>query len=501
MIAKITSFLKNNYRTVITLCVLAFIFSISVRTSYMLFHTVIELSCIVVAFAVFIVTWNSRKMIDNNYLSIAGIAYLFIGILDLLHSITFKGMSFIPGPGHYANQFWIATRFMEAFTMILGFWFLRKRTKLNFDASILIYAFFTTLVILSILHWQVFPRCYIDGVGQTQFKIYTEYLIIAMFAFSIYNLYRVRAKFNKTIFQLLTVSLVLSICSEFCFTLYVSNYSTSNEIGHYFKLASYFMLYKAVVETGFSNPAGILFKNLKDDEERYRLQDASKDKFFAIIAHDLKNPFTALMTFSELIYKNADKLGTAKIENLALRMNQASKQSFNLLESLLGWARLQSGVLKPNPTAIPAPVLINETVQLLNALAEAKDITIELEADENHIIYSDREMSQTVIRNLLTNAIKFSHPSSKITVSTRKTNDLIQFEIIDAGIGIEKENIPRLLSLDDKFTVLGTRDEKGSGLGLILCKEFIEINGGEIWLESEYGQGTTFYFTLPISKN
>lgn len=501
MPSKVSSFFKNNYRTIFTLCFLSFIFTMSIRSSYMLFHTVIELSCIVVAFAVFIVTWNSRKMIDNNYLSLAGIAYLFIGSLDLMHTLGFKGMNMFPGTHYYANQFWIATRFMEAFTMILGFWFLRKKAKLNFDITILVYGTFTLLIALSIIYWQVFPRCYIDGVGQTPFKIYTEYLIILMFAFSIYNLYKVRSRFQKTIFQMLAASLVLSICSEFCFTLYVSNHSISNEVGHYFKLASYFMLYKAVVETGFSNPAGIIFKSLKDDEEKYRLQDASKDKFFAIIAHDLKNPFTALMTFSELIYKNADKLGTSKIENLALRMNQASKQSFNLLESLLAWARLQSGVLKPNPSSIAAPALINETVQLLNALAEAKDIRFEFEADDNHVIYSDREMSQTVIRNLLTNAIKFSHPSSKITVNTKRTNDVIQFAIIDAGIGIEKENIPRLLSLDDKFTVLGTRDEKGSGLGLILCKEFIEINGGEIWLESEYGQGTTFYFTLPVSKN
>ena len=583
----------------------------------MLFHTLVELFSIVVAFAVFIVTWNSRKMMDNNYLSFVGIVYIFIAALDLLHTITYKGMQIIPGTDFYANQFWIATRFLSALSLIIGFFFLKMKRMHNADLTIFFYSIIISLIILSILDWHIFPVCFIEGVGQTPFKIIAEYIIIGLLIIAGLLLYHSRSNFEKRVYHLLAFSIFFAILSEFCMTLYSSNTSFANELGHYAKLMSFFMIYKANVETGFSKPAALIFKNLKDNEEKYRtlaenlpelifrfdqslnclyanravekvlkgshhsclgkqltelnfppgfemqlsltllkvketqvtqqisfnisecpdaysflvevipehgmqqtdntylvicyditnlkltekrLQDlnTTKDKFFSIIAHDLRNPFTSLIAFSELIHKNADKLGTEKIENLALRMNDSAKQAFTLLENLLNWSRVQTGALIPSPQSLSTTELLHDVRDLNSSLALSKGIGIEIGETIEANVLADRQMINTVLRNLVSNAIKFSYPNEQIILAAQRHQpDFIQFSISDAGVGIEKENLEQLLKLDSSLSLSGTNNEKGTGLGLLLCKEFVELSGGKIWVESEFGIGTTFYFSIP----
>ena len=179
-------------------------------------------------------------------------------------------------------------------------------------------------------------------------------------------------QFSTSVYRLLIASLVFTILSEFCFTLYVSNYSTANEIGHYAKLIAFFLIYKANVETGFLNPAGSIFKGLKDNEQKYRalaqnipeLQDmnAMKDKLFSIIAHDLKNPFTSMLSFSEMISKNADRMEVEKIKRMGNRINESGKQAYALLENLLNWSRVQSGLMQPHIQQIELDLLFNDAV-------------------------------------------------------------------------------------------------------------------------------------------
>lgn len=595
---------------------LVIIFEVSVKQNYLLFHTIVELIAIVVAFAVFIITWNSRKMLDNNYLYFVGIAYIFIGALDLMHTITFKGMQIFPGTAYYANQFWVATRALEALTLLIGFLFLRMKKMLNGDFIILCYSVITILIILSILNWNIFPVCYTDQIGQTPFKIYAEYVIILMLCFAGIMLYRSRKLFDRPIFNLLCLSILFAVLSEFCFTLYISNYSFTNQLGHYAKLISFFLIYKANVEKGFTTPTGLIFKNLKDNEEKYRtlaenlpelifrfdqnficlyantaiekflpnrhqfytgknvaefgfpshfenqlsqiliraerakaiqevkfdllnvnqeysfsmqaipeygsdsnggtflvicyditelklnerrLQDlnATKDKFFSIIAHDLRNPFTSLIAFSELIYKNVNKLSTEKIESLAIRMNDSSKQAFALLENLLNWSRVQTGALVPDPRVVEIERLLSENQAQAASLALAKGITIQIDSICIGRIFADKQMIDTVLRNLIANAIKFSYANSTIWLKAEDQQNHILFSVADAGVGIDQQTLSQLLEIDSNISTRGTGEEKGTGLGLILCKEFVELSGGRIWAESEFGLGTTFYFTVP----
>ncbi|RZJ85421.1 MAG: histidine kinase, partial [Chryseobacterium sp.] len=320
------AFFKDNYRTLFCVTVLILIFYFSLKQNYLLFHSIIELFSIIIAFAVFIITWNSRKMKDNNYLCFVGITYIFIGALDLLHTLTFPGMKILSDTVFYGNQFWVATRFIEAATLVIGFYFLKKGKRINADLTFLSYFVLSLLVTFSILLWHIFPLCFIEGQGQTTFKIYAEYVIIGILLVAGYFLYTFRMRFSQGVYTMLLFSLIFTVLSEFCFTLYASNYSVANELGHYFKLIAFFLIYKANVETGFIKPTGLIFKNLKDNEEVLKRAEqelkelnATKDKLFSVIAHDLKNPFTSLISFSELIHRNTDKLSKEKISSLADR--------------------------------------------------------------------------------------------------------------------------------------------------------------------------------------
>jgi len=610
------AWLKKYYRTLAAVTLLVFIFWVSIAQNYLLFHTLVELFSIIVAFAVFTVTWNSRKMLDSNYLYFQGIAYLFIGVLDLLHTITFKGMNIIDDQIYYSNQFWVATRFLEATALVVGFTFIHRKRRINVDVTFISYLVVTTLIICSILVWENFPICFIDGVGQTAFKIYAEYTIIAILFVGLYLLKKNRQQFEPSIFRSLCLSICFAILTEFCFTLYVSNYSASNAVGHWAKLLAFFFTYKAVVEKGFINPTTLIFKNLSDSEQNYRtlsenlpvlifrfdekgkciyankavqeltghtpdlpscqnvynlglpanfaegiedllekareskaeqqldfsfdanrhyalkvipeytsglkgfsylvisyditqlkinekaLQDlnATKDKFFSIIAHDLKSPFTSILAYSDLIAKNTQKFSPPKLEQMALTIRRAAQNAFGLLENLLSWSRLQTGALLPKPELIDVRHLILEHIELLSPISIIKDIQIEMAEDTVGLVNADKQMLSTVLRNLTSNAVKFSHTNSKVEIRAVPQDDTILFSVSDNGTGIPEQLIERLFKMESSFTTIGTENEKGSGLGLILCKDFVEKSDGKIWVESTLNVGTTFYFNIPAAN-
>ncbi|WP_316799522.1 MASE3 domain-containing protein [Pedobacter frigidisoli] len=266
----IRSFLNQYYRTVFAFICLVLVFFYSKAYSYMLFHTLVELFSIVVAFAVFIVAWNSRRMQDNKYLHVVGLSYLFIGALDLFHTLTFKGMNVIPSYGYQANQFWIATRAMEAGIFLVGFLMINRKRRVNSDQLFLIYSVITVLITASILVWKIFPVCFVEGQGQTPFKIYAEYTVILVLIISLGLLFVHRNKFDQRTFQLLVGSVFFAILSECCFATYTNNYGVLNEMGHYGKLVTFFLIYRANVEMSFVNPMEQLFRNLKASELEYK---------------------------------------------------------------------------------------------------------------------------------------------------------------------------------------------------------------------------------------
>lgn len=228
----------------------------------------------------------------------------------------------------------------------------------------------------------------------------------------------------------------------------------------------------------------------------------SKDKFFSIIAHDLRNPFVTLLGFTEMMIEDYfDFTDEEKISYLK-DMQKTSKASHELLDNLLQWSRSQTGRIDFEPKQINLIDVVLENYQLLKKSADLKNIKLHVLVDDNVILYADENMITTILRNLLTNAIKFTPQNGSITVASNDLNkDTVQVSVIDTGIGIEPERIDKIFRIAETSSTEGTEGEKGSGLGLILSKEFVEKHGGKIWVDSSPGAGTTFYFTLPKTNN
>jgi PAS domain S-box-containing protein len=228
--------------------------------------------------------------------------------------------------------------------------------------------------------------------------------------------------------------------------------------------------------------------------------NAAKDKFFSIISHDLKNPFSVLLSITESLTLNFSHL-TDEEKNIAIRqINDTVKLLFNLLENLLKWSLAQTGKIQYNPEIIDLKKLIQINISILALNAEKKQVRIVSELGKELQAYADKEMIDTVIRNLLTNAIKFNKPGGVISMKARKKNDWLEVAVEDTGIGLSKEDVGKLFRIDVKNKSIGSSKEKGTGLGLILCKEFVEKHGGKMGVESELGRGSRFYFTLPVTE-
>lgn len=224
----------------------------------------------------------------------------------------------------------------------------------------------------------------------------------------------------------------------------------------------------------------------------------SKDKFFSIIAHDLKNPFNSLLGFSELLMKNKSEFTEEEIDDLIKRIYNSSKNTYQLLENLLQWSRSQTGRIDFQPTEFDLLVVVNECLALLLNEAHRKSIRIESNIKDEQTVYADFNMVETILRNLITNAIKFSAEGGFIKLESQKVDDkLLAVSITDNGVGIPDGISENIFKIDSHHSTLGTNNESGTGLGLILCKEFVEKNGGTITVESKEGEGSKFTFTLP----
>jgi hypothetical protein len=207
------------------------------------------------------IAWNSRKYIENHYLMFIAIAYLFVATLDLLHTISYKGMAVFADYDFYANQLWIAARYLESLSLLVAFIFFHVRKPLNIQLQFLVYTVLTAVLMMTVFTWNVFPICFIEGVGQTPFKIISEYIICGILLAAVWVLSKHRERFEADIYRALLWSLVFTIISEFSFTLYISNYGFSNLVGHYFKIFSFYMIYKAIIQRASSDPTISFFES------------------------------------------------------------------------------------------------------------------------------------------------------------------------------------------------------------------------------------------------
>ncbi len=242
-------------------------------------------------------------------------------------------------------------------------------------------------------------------------------------------------------------------------------------------------------------------KNLFESESELRELNATKDKFLSIIAHDLKNPIAGIMLTSELLVNYLDKFDKKKLESKLNEINRTSVRLKELLETLLEWSRASTGQIPINPQAINIDDMVIHISQLFTSNLENKNIDLSIENPACCRVVGDEKMLETILRNIISNAIKFTPEGGRIIVSTEDLEDKLKVKIKDSGVGIPKDKIAQLFSISSNYSTLGTQKEKGTGLGLVLCKEFIDSNNGEITVDSELGKGTTFSLTFQKFTN
>jgi signal transduction histidine kinase len=218
----------------------------------------------------------------------------------------------------------------------------------------------------------------------------------------------------------------------------------------------------------------------------------------SILAHDLRNPFNAILGFSELLKEELRTHNMDMIEKHIGIIHSISQKTYNLLEDLLLWAKSQSGKLDLNPQKIDFTEICQRTIDDIKTSALTKNISVIYIPTGEISLWADENMLKTVLRNLVSNAIKFTNPGGQINILTQQTNSTMTVTVTDNGVGIAPNNVKNIFDISQRITTAGTANEKGTGLGLLLCKEFVEKHGGKIWVESIIGKGSDFKFTVPI---
>ncbi len=257
-----------------------------------------------------------------------------------------------------------------------------------------------------------------------------------------------------------------------------------------------------------ANQIAVIIRNaqlheLQEERARHLAKvNADRDRFFSIISHDLRGPFQAVVGYAELLMMLLESGNVVEATPLGRKLHKSAKSTYHLLENLLQWSRLQRGRIAYEPEPVLLAELFEETMAVLAGQANNKNIKFDVSIDENLCVKIDHNMIYTVIRNLTSNAIKFTGAGGQVSLTAHPNRDCwVEVSVRDTGIGISQENIEKLFRMDTHLSTPGTADEEGTGLGLILCKEFVENHGGKIWVESELGQGTAVKFTVPLGHD
>jgi signal transduction histidine kinase len=242
-------------------------------------------------------------------------------------------------------------------------------------------------------------------------------------------------------------------------------------------------------------------ESLKEYSEKLEEANLTKDKFFSIISHDLRSPFSAIIGFANLLSQEYDSYDDNDRKEMVRNIEASANSAFRLLENLLDWSRSQINGIEYTPENLEVSVIAVDIINILAPQAARKNIKLLTEVKYNTKAYADPNMTKTILRNLISNAIKFTKKGGAVIISSKEVKPFLEITVKDSGIGIEKEDIGKIFKLGSASGKRGTAGEKGTGLGLMLCKEFTEKNGGNISIESEHDKGTTVKFTLPLHKS
>lgn len=233
---------------------------------------------------------------------------------------------------------------------------------------------------------------------------------------------------------------------------------------------------------------------------KLRISNETKDRLFSIISHDLRNPFGVIVGFSNILLSEVRSGSIDQLESYAQAINDSALRTQELLSNLLEWARLQTGSITVIPQYIDLNSIIRSNIEIADVTAREKNISILFDNEDNKPLFTDKAIVNTILRNLLGNAVKYTPDGGNISISIEQNPDYYKISVTDSGVGMSQENLDKLFHIDTIQSTPGTNREKGTGLGLVLCYDFVKKLGGEIGVESQLGQGSTFFFTIPINQ-
>lgn len=465
--------------------------------SYLLFHVIVEISAIIVAFGVFTVGWNTERFTEHSFFLVLGVAYLFVGVLDLTHTLAYRGMGIFTGyDANLPTQLWIAARYLESVSILIALGFAQR--KVEKSTVFLVYAIVAVALHAAIFSG-LFPDCYVEGVGLTLFKVISEYTVVAILCIAVFAYGRKRSLFDPNLWRVLILSIVLTQIAELAFTLYVDVYGIMNWVGHYLKLLSFGLLYVGMIKNSLQKPYDTLFRDLdlsmKREQARVRqLEDINRnlEAFSASLSHDIRSPLQVIRSYAELIATTCVTKDDEKCEEYLEELLGRVEYIDQLVESLLRLASLS--VRTPSFQSVNLSEIADNIIVDLKIQNPEREVSVQIEEGMHEL--ADPSLAEILLSNLIGNAWKYTRQSksARIEFGTMEQNGKRVFYISDNGVGFDMKKADALFR---PFQRLHDAEIfEGAGIGLVTARKVIEAHNGEIWFESEEGRGTTVFFTL-----
>jgi len=501
----------------IALTIGLYIYSGQSTSHYLLYHSLIELFSVGVGVAIFAIGWNTRQFAGNSFLLVLAVAFLFVGLIDTVHTLAYKGMGVFPGySANPPTQYWIAARYVESLSLLFAALVLFTQRTLRPYLLFIAYLAVTLLLVYLISPAGIFPNCYIDlpgGGGRlTPFKIISEYVICAIFVLAGVFVWWRRDRLDPQILHLIIVAIVVKVVSEYSFTLYGDVTGFYNFVGHIFKLIFTVLIYLALVRASLLTPYRSIFRDLVSSQERLnkeleerrqaeaalRRSQEEREELMRTISHDLRAPLTIIRGHAEVIPEllQMGVESTPAVQESLDAVRRSVDAMNAMIQDLVDAARLEGGQITLEPAPVQPAEYLPDLLQRISTIVEIGRITLQLNPDLPPVL-ADRNRLDRIMLNLLTNALKYSPPGSPIEIHAACEGAQVTFSVSDHGQGIAPEDLPHIF--DRFYRPKAGRKAESVGLGLYITKGLVEAHGGRISATSEPGKGSTFTFTLPVA--
>jgi signal transduction histidine kinase len=443
------------------------ILSLTINYSYLLFHSLVEIYSIIIAFSLFIVVWNTHNLSENNIFQLLGIAYLFVALLDLLHTLSYSGTGVFPGFGaNLPTQLWIVARYLEAISL-LTIPFLSKRGVYR-NRYFLTYATISAILLVPIF-LGAFPAAYIEGTGLTLFKILSEFVIIMILAAAAYVYSRKDHGLPQDARMYLIAAIYITIAAEAAFTLYFDLYGLANMIGHYLKLLSFYLVYEGTVRYALTKPLSALFSDLKDSERNLIESNAALKFSLDVLQHDIRNSLHVASSYLDLWNEEQSDEQLSEVRN-------SIEHAINTITDASEIEKLALSYDNRKPV-------------VLSRIFEYLPFKNKLKIEGDCRAYAGAGLI-SVLSNLIDNAVRHGS-ANEITLQVKSTPKKCVITIIDNGNGIPERYQDRIFENGFKGP-----DSSGSGQGLYIAREIVQQYDGTVELIESNNTGTIFQIEL-----